>query len=101
MPGIDLTWRVPIDLPAFAGHFEGNPIVPGVVLLDQALIRAQAFVAHDGVLWQVTQAKFLSPVGPGELLQFMLEITPRDSIRFDIASGDRAVASGLFSLAKP
>ena len=101
MPEIDLIWWVPADLPAFTGHFEGNPIVPGVVLLDQAWVRAQALVTHDGGPWQVTQAKFLSPVGPGELLQFMLEVTPRGSIRFDVVSGDRAVASGLFSLAKP
>lgn len=101
MPKIELTWLVPNDLPAFAGHFEGNPIVPGVVLLDQALIRAQAHVVHDGAPWQVTQAKFLSPVGPGELLQFILEVTPRGSLRFDIVSGDRLVASGLFSFAKP
>jgi 3-hydroxymyristoyl/3-hydroxydecanoyl-(acyl carrier protein) dehydratase len=100
MPEIDLTWLVPADLPAFAGHFEGNPIVPGVVLLDQALIRAQAHMAHEGVPWQVTQAKFLSPVGPGEFLQFILEVTSRGSIRFDIVSDDRMVASGVFSLAK-
>lgn len=97
MSEIDLTWRVPIELPAFAGHFEGNPIVPGVVLLDQALIRAQALVANDDILWQVTQAKFLSPVGPGELLQFILEHTPRGRIRFEIVSGNRMVASGMFS----
>jgi 3-hydroxyacyl-[acyl-carrier-protein] dehydratase len=97
MSEIDLTWRVPIELPAFAGHFVGNPIVPGVVLLDQALIRAQALVANDDILWQVTQAKFLSPVGPCELLQFILELTPRGRIRFEIVSGNRMVASGMFS----
>lgn len=100
MSEIDLTWLVPNDLPAFSGHFEGNPIVPGVVLLDQALVRAQAHMAHGRASWQVTQAKFLSPVGPGELLQFILEVTPRGSIRFDIVADDRMVASGVFSLAK-
>ena len=101
MPAIDLMWQVPVDLPAFAGHFEGNPIVPGVVLLDQALVRAQALFEGDGALWQVTQAKFLKPVGPGECLRFVLEITPRGSIRFDVVSGDRVVASGAFAPSRP
>lgn len=101
MSAIDLMWQVPFDLPAFEGHFEGNPIVPGVVLLDQALVRAQAVFEGEGAFWQVTQAKFLSPVRPGECLQFMLEITPRGSIRFDVVSGDRLVASGAFAPSKP
>ena len=36
-----LSLRIAPDHPALAGHFPGNPIVPGVVLLDLA-IRALA-----------------------------------------------------------
>ncbi len=97
MHEMDWMWEVPMDLPAFAGHFPGNAIVPGVVLLDQALYRAQMFWGHEGGSLQVAQAKFLSPVKPGELLRFELEMTPRSNIRFDIFSSDRAVASGIFS----
>jgi 3-hydroxyacyl-[acyl-carrier-protein] dehydratase len=98
MHEMDWMWGVPTDLPAFAGHFPGNPIVPGVVLLDHALFRAQTLWGHEGGFWHVTKAKFLSPVRPGELLRFKLEITPHSSIRFDIFSNDRAVASGTFSI---
>lgn len=56
------------DHPAFAGHFPGHPIVPGVVLLDEAL---QALASAEGIelgALQVSVAKFLVPVRPGESL---------------------------------
>lgn len=100
MSALESTWLVPVDLPAFAGHFPAHPIVPGVVLLDQALMRAQQVHGAEAALWQVVQAKFLSPVGPGELLAFGLQPTPRGSLAFEIHSGDRLVASGLLAAAR-
>ncbi|MBS1142561.1 MAG: hypothetical protein H6R13_4014, partial [Proteobacteria bacterium] len=38
MPGVECTWRAPSDHPALTGHFPGRPIMPGVVLLDQAIL---------------------------------------------------------------
>ena len=67
-------WQVPVDHPAFAGHFPGHPILPGVVLLDRAILPGPGACADghaDGAGWTVSQAKFLSPVGPGEELSFV------------------------------
>jgi len=49
--------------PALDGHFPGNPIVPGVVLLDHA-----AGLARERGGWQVTavrSAKFRQILRPG------------------------------------
>ena len=88
-------WTVPADHPAFAGHFPGRPIVPGVVLLDHALRLAEAL--HSGAPaggWRVNQAKFLSPVGPGETLSFELLADQRGGWRFNVRAAEREVASG-------
>jgi 3-hydroxymyristoyl/3-hydroxydecanoyl-(acyl carrier protein) dehydratase len=90
----EFTWTVPADHPALPGHFPGRPIVPGVVLLDHA-IRCAATLAPGGDgRWQIGNAKFLSPVAPGETLIFALEIKPSGSIAWRVRAGDRDVASG-------
>lgn len=53
------------DHPAFAGHFPGHPIVPGVVLLDEALQCLASVEGLELVSLNVTVAKFLLPVRPG------------------------------------
>jgi 3-hydroxyacyl-[acyl-carrier-protein] dehydratase len=87
-------WQVPLDHPAFAGHFPGRPIVPGVLLLDHALRLAQAQTPGRDQGWTVSQAKFLSPVGPGEALDFVLTPAAGGACRFVVRAGPRDVASG-------
>ena len=75
---------VAADHPAFAGHFPSQPIVPGVVLLDlglRAIARHRAGgVAKDGMeRCRVANAKFLSPVGPGEPLRLAFEASTANS----------------------
>jgi 3-hydroxymyristoyl/3-hydroxydecanoyl-(acyl carrier protein) dehydratase len=80
--------------PAFAGHFPGTPIVPGVVLLDEtlrALKRSAGFAAFH---CEISITKFHSIVRPGEALTLEHEPCPDGSIRFVVRSLDRMVASG-------
>ena len=94
----DFHWLVPADHQAFAGHFPGKPIVPGVVLLDHAILFAEQWLGQPDLNWQVGNAKFYSPVGPGETLDFMLEAKASGSIAFTVRSvgnaDAREVASG-------
>lgn len=96
MDTAEFTWAVPPDHPAFAGHFPGRPIVPGVVLLDHALLLAARLPGRScGGGWQVAQAKFFVPVGPSETLRFVLQTTPRGAIAFSvIGEAGREVAAG-------
>lgn len=54
-------WTIPLDHPAFAGHFVDMPILPGVILIDvitQLLADADLIdLAH----YQINSIKFLSP----------------------------------------
>ena len=98
MTGVaQMTWTVPVDHPAFTGHFPGRPIVPGVVLLDRMLGFIAVAPGRDSVGWRIANAKFLSPVGPGETLLFTCQPRPSGAVEFFIASAGRPVASGLLA----
>lgn len=84
--------------PAFAGHFPGRPMVPGVLLLDAAL---HAIIEASGLPvtgCRIASTKFLSPVLPGETLTISYSATANATVRFDIAGPGRAVATGSLVL---
>jgi 3-hydroxyacyl-[acyl-carrier-protein] dehydratase len=70
------------DHPALPGHFPGNPIVPGVVLLNEVL---SAVPRRMDIPW----AKFHAPLMPGE--EFAIRI---DGQRFSVHRGATLIASG-------
>ena len=71
------------DHPAFAGHFPGNPIVPGVVLLDEVLYAIGKMIGLDTSVCQISAIKFFSPVRPGETVSVAYQAQP------GVASTDR------------
>lgn len=78
--------------PSLPGHFPGDPIVPGVVLLDRVI---EAIEATHGPLHdlRLPQVKFLQPLRPGEAARIELDgAAPR--WRFRVLRGDVLLASG-------
>jgi 3-hydroxymyristoyl/3-hydroxydecanoyl-(acyl carrier protein) dehydratase len=85
------------DHPAFAGHFPGMPVVPGVVLLDEALHALGRMRNLDFSDCRISAAKFLSPVLPGQQLCIGFEVAGA-TLRFDIYEGARKVAAGALDV---
>jgi 3-hydroxyacyl-[acyl-carrier-protein] dehydratase len=87
------------DHPAFAGHFPGRPVWPGVALVAEVLEAARAepeLARRIGSAPRLGVVKFLAPVLPGA----RLEIEFRDvvgGIEFSVSDGGRIAASGRFS----
>lgn len=89
---------VPCDHPSFDGHFPGRPILPGVVLLAEALAALEAATSTRTQDWSVESAKFASPVAPGTRLAMVHREEAAGRVRFEIRAGERLVASGVFAL---
>ncbi len=89
--------EVPVDHPAFAGHFPRFPILPGAVLLDEVLQIIQRERRIDLAHWQIASAKFLAAVRPGDVLRLEHEAAKSGLIRFTVRAANRTVASGALS----
>jgi 3-hydroxymyristoyl/3-hydroxydecanoyl-(acyl carrier protein) dehydratase len=87
------------DHPAFAGHFPGMPILPGALLLDEALRTIETDLGLDISHWQLTAAKFLQSVRPGDALTIEHTAGADGTLRFSVRAADRFALTG--SLSRP
>jgi acyl-coenzyme A synthetase/AMP-(fatty) acid ligase len=92
-----LTFTIAADHPALPGHFPGQPVVPGVVLLDRALIAIGAALNRSFDRCRIQSAKFPSPAAPGETLDVAFHVASNGTIRFAVSAGQREVATGVLS----
>jgi 3-hydroxyacyl-[acyl-carrier-protein] dehydratase len=90
---------IPIDHPAFAGHFPGRPILPGVVLLAEAIAAVTRSTGTRACDWTLESAKFLAPVPPGAKLSIAQSAMGAGSVRFEIRADDAVAASGVLARA--
>jgi 3-hydroxyacyl-[acyl-carrier-protein] dehydratase len=91
----------PGDHPALPGHFPGNPIIPGAVLLSEAALAIEADLSAAPGLLQVQSAKFLRPVRPGDRVLIRFDGDVRAGIRFTCEVEGRPVLTGQMACSVP
>jgi len=78
--------------PALPGHFPDQPLVPGVVLLEQVALALRAW--RNQRLARVVEVKFLAPLLPDETA--VVRLTSADArVRFEIRRDDTLLARGI------
>ncbi len=94
-----MQFTIPSDHPSLAGHFPGNPVVPGVLVLDRVLDAVEAASGVQVGALRLPQVKFMQPLLPGQPASVSLEgAAPK--WRFRVHHGKRLVASGEVVLAE-
>jgi 3-hydroxyacyl-[acyl-carrier-protein] dehydratase len=83
--------------PAFDGHFPGAPVLPAVILLDEAIRAVE--IAQGGAprCWRIPSVKFPQAVKPGEPLVLVQEALASGAIRFTILRAGQTVANGALT----
>ncbi len=79
--------RIDANHPALAGHFPGDPVVPGVVLLERV---AAAWKAWRGGIVGKLDARFTRPLRPAEDAAIHL-CGDAARVRFEVTRSDGAV----------
>lgn len=82
--------------PSLAGHFPGNPIVPGVVFLGEVLEVIGLSLDKPCMLSKVPSVKFHSPLRPNEVVQLTFDILSDHLVTFSCQVDSRRIASGQF-----
>lgn len=99
----------------FVGHFPGDPVVPGVILVESMAQSCRAWLNNklgekaEGFIASIDRAKFIKPVRPGDVV--IIESKPLNDLsdlgtatsrfcRFSCVSkcGDDNVAKASFTL---
>jgi len=90
------------DHPTAAGHFPGNPIIPGALLLDIAVRAVLGSGERVPVAYELRSVKFLRPVRPGERIRIDWH-EERDETRFECRRLDpeEVVMNGTLRLGGP
>jgi 3-hydroxyacyl-[acyl-carrier-protein] dehydratase len=85
------TFRIPATHPAFPGHFPGQPVVPGVVLLDRVAAALERWRGER--IGAMAQVKFLRPLLPDQDAELVLDAAGA-GVRFTIVHDAAVVATG-------
>ena len=89
-------FTVAADHPALAGHFPGNPVVPGALILERvAQVLETRFPGRRAAV--LASARFHAPLLPGEVAT--IEVRGEgERVGFEVRRGDSVVASGSWRL---
>jgi predicted hotdog family 3-hydroxylacyl-ACP dehydratase len=91
-PVLEMECLIPHDHPSLAGHFPGEPIVPGVVILDE--VAARLADQHTCRINRIQYTKFLSPLTPAETFHMFLTAPASTVISFQCCAKNRTIAEG-------
>lgn len=85
---------IPADHPTGVGHFPGNPIIPGALLLAEVLRCIEQAEGASFAACNVKNAKFLHPARPGDTVEISYSRSAQGTLEFNCAVGAHKVLSG-------
>jgi 3-hydroxyacyl-[acyl-carrier-protein] dehydratase len=86
----------PEGFTGFKGHFPGNPVLPGICMVQALLVMLETRRQVDPALKEIVMAKFFSTVAPGTELQFDSREQAADDgttlAKASVTAGDKKIA---------
>lgn len=76
-------FSIPVDHPCLTGHFPGNPVVPGVLIMDEILIGLGSLLQEKPIM--IKNSRFKTLLLPGERAEIRYD-TKDDNIRYTVTA---------------
>lgn len=94
--------KVPRKSHFFDGHFDGDPILPGVAQVAELVVeRIEVCWPDLGAPSGIPRLKFSLPIRPGSRLELRLDRDPLScSVRYSITCGGQPASAGTLSFAQ-
>jgi 3-hydroxyacyl-[acyl-carrier-protein] dehydratase len=89
-----LTLKIAANHPTGVGHFPGNPIIPGALLLAEVLRSIEQSEGRQFSACNVKAAKFLHPARPGDTVEIEYARSAQGTIEFQCTVAGTKVLSG-------
>lgn len=86
--------RIEANHPALAGHFPGNPVVPGVVILNDVVDALTTFLGFKIELTGFPVVKFLRLIKPGQDFEIVFANKGETTVAFQILGAGEKLATG-------
>lgn len=92
-----LTLHIPAEHPTGAGHFPGNPIIPGALLLAEVLRCIEQAQGQRFASCNIKSAKFQHPARPGDHIEIEYSYSAQGLIDLKCEVAGIRVLSGVIS----
>lgn len=100
MTAAPISLTIPADHPALPGHFPGNPVVPGAVILAEIAAALVARIPGTRVS-EFSMVKFLAPLRPEQDAALVFHDKGPGLAAFDLAVGTARIATGTLRYSLP
>lgn len=80
--------------PALPGHFPGNPLLPGVVLLTMIIETVERLHVDKVRVNGMPAVKFLAPARPDMVIMLSLVPISAGLMKFECRTGETLIATG-------
>ena len=85
--------------PCLAGHFSGNPIVPGVIIIDEVI--SGLYIKNKAVeVTDISSLKFLSPLKPDITVKVIISEKKTNLLKFICSIDGNNIVDGLLRIQK-
>ena len=88
---------IPAEHPSLAGHFPGNPIVPGVLILQEVWLALTAWNG-DACLRAIPVVKFMAPLRPGQVFSIRFTKVAERRVQFQCVLHDQVLVQGQLEI---